>query len=124
MSRIFGIDLGTTHSLIATIENRTPRVLADPVSGSTLLPSVVGFIEDQVWVGTAAVELEARGDVDAVVIRSVKRYMGLGSADLSVEDRQRYTFVDTTSSVVGFKIGSRTWTPPQISAQILLELKR
>jgi molecular chaperone DnaK len=124
MSRIFGIDLGTTHSLIAVIENGTPRVLADPAGGA-LLPSVVAFLDDnRTCIGTAAVELEAGGDVNAVVIRSVKRYMGLGQADLAPEDRQRYTFVDTTSPVVSFKVGARAWTPPEISARILLELKR
>jgi molecular chaperone DnaK len=124
MLRIFGIDLGTTHSLIAVIENGTPRVLADPAGGA-LLPSVVAFLDDnRTSVGAAAVELEAGGDVNAVVIRSVKRYMGLGQADLAPEDRQRYTFVDTTSPVVSFKVGARAWTPPEISARILLELKR
>ena len=125
MSRIFGIDLGTTHSLIAVIDNGTPRVLADPAGGGALLPSVVAFLDDnRTCVGTAAVELEAGGDVNAVVIRSVKRYMGFGQGDLAPEDRQRYTFVDTTSPVVSFKVGARAWTPPEISARILLELKR
>src|SRR5208283_2567830 len=124
MSRIFGIDLGTTHSLIAVIDNGTPRVLAD-LAGGALLPSVVAFLDDnRTCVGTAAVELEAIGDVNAVVIRSVKRYMGLGQGDLAPEDRQRYTFVDTTSPVVSFKVGARAWTPPEISARILIELKR
>jgi Fe-S protein assembly chaperone HscA len=124
MSRIFGIDLGTTHSLIAVIDNGTPRVLADPAGGA-LLPSVVAFLDDnRTCVGTAAVELEASGDVNAVVIRSVKRYMGLGQGDLAPEDRLRYSFVDTTSPVVSFKVGARAWTPPEISARILIELKR
>ena len=125
MSRIFGIDLGTTHSLIAVIENGAPRVLAEPAGGGALLPSVVAFDGDnQTRVGAAAVELESSGAENAVVIRSVKRYMGLGHTDLAPEDRRRYTFADTTSPVVSFKVGARAYTPPEISARILRELKR
>lgn len=125
MSRIFGIDLGTTHSLIALIENGAPRVLTDPADGATLLPSVVGFGPDErACVGAPAVELESRGSAGSVVVRSVKRYMGLGPVDLAPADRQRYAFVDTATPVVSFKVGARTYTPPELSARILLELKR
>jgi len=124
MSRIFGIDLGTTHSLIAVTEDGGPRVFADPERGA-LLPSVVALLDDgRTCVGAPAVELEAGGEVNGVVIRSVKRYMGLGEADLAPEDRRRYSFAGTGSSVVAFKAGNRTVTPPEVSAKILAELKR
>ena len=63
------------------------------------------------------------GDFGAVV-RSVKRYMGRGGDELADEDRRRYTFADLSGPVVRFQVGSRTYTPPQISAEILRALKR
>src|SRR5271169_5775512 len=139
MSRIFGIDLGTTNSLIAAMENGEPRVIAVGHNGSALLPSVVAIAPDgAVTVGERAIEMEPHltverdGRVSAVgfaggeygaVIRSVKRYMGLGGDEIAPEDRYRYTFADFSGPVVRFQVGQRTYAPPQISAEILRELK-
>ena len=139
MSRIFGIDLGTTQSLIAIMDGGAPRVIKDAATGNALLPSVVAIAPDgRVEVGVRAIELEPHltvekdGRVSAVgfnggeygaVIRSVKRYMGLGGGEVAPEDRVRYTFADLSGPVVRFKVGSRTFTPPQISAEILRALK-
>jgi molecular chaperone DnaK len=140
MSRIFGIDLGTTNSLIAVMQDGAPRVIEDSGTGATLLESVVAIApEGAVYVGHDAVErephlsVERDGRVSAVgfpggefgaVIRSVKRYMGLGGNEVASADRMRYTFADLSGPVVRFQIGKRTFTPPQISAEILGALKR
>jgi Fe-S protein assembly chaperone HscA len=140
MSRIFGIDLGTTNSLIAAMENGAPRVIAVGEKGSALLPSVVAIAPDgAVTVGERAIEMEPHltverdGRVSAVgfaggeygaVIRSVKRYMGLGGDEIAPEDRARYTFADLSGPVVRFQIGKRVFTPSQISAEILRALKQ
>jgi Fe-S protein assembly chaperone HscA len=140
MTRIFGIDLGTTNSLIATMENGAPRVIADPQTGQTLLESVVALAPDgAVHVGRDAAEMEPHlsrehdGRVSAVgfpggeygaVIRSVKRYMGVGGEEVAPEERARYAFADLSGPVVRFRIGKRAFTPPQISAEILNALKR
>src|SRR5580692_2502301 len=139
MARIFGIDLGTTNSLIAAMENGEPRVLAVGENGSALLPSVVAIAPDgAVTVGERAIEMEPHltverdGRVSAVgfaggeygaVIRSVKRYMGLGGDEIAPEDRARYTFADLSGPVVRFQIGKRAFTPSQLSAEILRALK-
>jgi Fe-S protein assembly chaperone HscA len=139
MALIFGIDLGTTNSLIAVMEGGHPRVLADPKSGDKMLPSVVALLPGGgVEVGKAAIELEPHlnverdgrispaglsGDDQGVVVRSVKRYMGLGGDEIAPEDRHRYTFADFSGPVVRFQVGHRTYTPPQISAEILKTLK-
>src|ERR1700722_15267510 len=108
MARIFGIDLGTTNSLIAVMEDGRPRVIADSTTGNPLLPSVVALAPDgKVFVGDQAIAMEPHlsaerdGRVAAVglpggdfgaVVRSVKRYMGRGGDELAEEDRRRYTF--------------------------------
>jgi Fe-S protein assembly chaperone HscA len=139
MASIFGIDLGTTNSLIAMMEGGRPRVIADRDSGDTLLPSVVALQPGgRTEVGRAAIELEPhlnverdgrispaglQGDDCGAVVRSIKRYMGLGGDEVAPEDRHRYTFADFSGSVVRFQVGHRTYTPPQISAEILRALK-
>jgi Fe-S protein assembly chaperone HscA len=141
MSRIFGIDLGTTNSLIALMEDKVPHVIAGTADGSaTLLPSVVAISPDgAVSVGDQAIELEPHfsltregraaaagfsGSDAGVVVRSVKRYMGLGAGELAPEDRHRYAFADLSGPVVRFQVGERVYTPPQISAEILRTLKQ
>src|SRR5579859_5794256 len=125
MSRIFGIDLGTTNSLIAVMDHGAPRVLRDSSSGCALLPSVVALAPDgAVAVGDAAIAMETAGDDQGVTIRSIKRYMGLGGSDLTADDQARYRFAETDGPIVRLKVGDREYTPPQISAEILRELKR
>ncbi|SRR5579875_1275596 len=140
MARILGIDLGTTNSLIATMHGGQPRVIPDPRTRQTLLPSVVAITPDgEMAVGEDAIRMEPHLTVErdghvatidfpgggkGAVIRSVKRYMGLGGADLAPEDRRRYDFADLSGPVVRFKVGNREYTPPQISAEILKALKR
>ena len=140
MARIFGIDLGTTNSLIAMMDGERARVLADPKTGATILPSVVAIAPDgQVQVGDEAIAVEPRlalkndGEIHAtgfsggdlgVVIRSVKRFMGLGSGEIAPEDQARYAFTDLTGPVARFQVGQRSYTPSQVSAEILRALKR
>ncbi|HTT76472.1 MAG TPA: Fe-S protein assembly chaperone HscA [Candidatus Binataceae bacterium] len=129
MDRIFGIDLGTTNSLIAVIDNGAPRVIADSAGG--LLPSVVAIRPGGSLVaGDAAIALEPGGlgrdsgvSEPPVIVRSVKRYMGLGGADLAPEDRNRYSFADLGGPIVRFKAAEREFTPPELSAEILRALK-
>ena len=136
MSRIFGIDLGTTNSLIALMDGETPRVIADPQTGATLLPSVVALGPKGVLaVGQRAIELEAElsgeaslpgsdsADADSYVIRSVKRYMGRGGDELAPEERRRYRFAELSGPLVRFRVEERVYNPPQISAEILRALK-
>ncbi|MFN8624942.1 MAG: Fe-S protein assembly chaperone HscA [Candidatus Binatia bacterium] len=125
MERIFGIDLGTTNSLIAyTADDDSFRVIPDPDTEAPLLPSVVSFPETgQPIVGARAKALAT--ECPLTTIASVKRFMGLGMEHVTPADREHYVFADDASpEIVRFRIHDRTYTPPEIAALILKELKR
>jgi molecular chaperone DnaK len=123
MDRVVGIDLGTTNSLVAVLDDDGPRVLPDPETGARLLPSAVAFLPgDEVRVGEAARALAAEHPFDTIL--SVKRFMGLGLEHLSDEDRRRYRFAEGGRGVVRFVVAGREVTAPEVSAYVLRELKR
>jgi Fe-S protein assembly chaperone HscA len=123
--RIIGIDLGTTNSLVAYMENDRPVVIPGE-DGSNLVPSVVALDErDQIIVGNAArkylIETPERA------IYSVKRLMGRGVEDIQDELKLfpfRLAEDLAPGEVLRIKLGNKTYTPPEISAFILRQLKR
>src|SRR5258705_4396847 len=122
MSRIVGIDLGTTNSLVAYVDDKTglPVVIADG-DGRRLLPSVVGFTPDGIVVGEAARRQLARRPADTVY--SVKRLMGRGWDDVKGELRYLPFKVLPGEGVVKLSVGGREVTPPEVSAIVLRALK-
>ena len=122
MERIVGIDLGTTNSLIASVDDTGPQVLADADTGQKIIPSVVCFLDNErVVVGREAGELARTQPL--TTIRSVKRFMGVGMEHVGAEDHRRYRFVDDASGPVRFAIHDRQVTPPEVSALILRALR-
>jgi Fe-S protein assembly chaperone HscA len=123
MSRVVGIDLGTTNSLVAYVENGRPVVIRDR-SGDALVPSVVSAAED----GTIYVGREAQRRLltePGRTVYSVKRFMGRGLDDVKDEARLLpFRISGELSGVVRIGLGDREFTPPEISAFILRELKR
>jgi Fe-S protein assembly chaperone HscA len=125
MARVVGIDLGTTNSLVAILDDRGPRCIANPETGETLLPSAVSFLPGgEVVVGKRAKALAAELPFDTIL--SVKRFMGLGEEHVSADDRRRYRMAGHHhgADVVRIVAGGRERTPPEISAHVLRELKR
>src|SRR5271170_589966 len=124
MGLIVGIDLGTTNSLVAYIDPKTnqPRCIPGPY-GSTLCPSVVSLDAD----GTIIVGEAARSRLltqPERTIYSVKRLMGRGPADVQGELRLFPFRIDPASkNVIRVMLGDKVFTPPEISAFILRELK-
>jgi Fe-S protein assembly chaperone HscA len=120
MARIVGIDLGTTNSLVAYMNGRTPTVIAD-AQGRMLLPSIVAYTPEGLLVGDPAKEQLTRHPERTVY--SVKRFMGKGLSD--VQDELQYFPYRLTeqAGVIQLHIGDKTLTPPEISAMILKELK-
>ena len=123
MSKIVGIDLGTTNSLVAIVEDGTPRVLPGS-DGSMLVPSVIYFDEGGgIQVGNGAKEKMVEKPKNTIF--SIKRFMGKGIADVR-EDLPFLPFEVSPESehIIRLKIFGRDYTPPELSAFILRELKR
>jgi len=123
MSEVVGIDLGTTNSLVAYVTDGVPIVIRDR-SGDALVPSVVSVAED----GTVHVGREAQRRLLTEARRtaySVKRFMGKGREDVQDEARHfPFRISGEAGGVVRIGLGDREFTPPEISAFILRELKR
>jgi Fe-S protein assembly chaperone HscA len=122
VSRIIGIDLGTTNSLVAYVDERSglPRVIPD-AEGRALLPSIVGFTPEGLIVGDAARRQLARRPADTVY--SVKRLMGRGYEDVRDELPYLPFQVAPANGTVKLRVGGREVTPPEVSAVVLKALK-
>ena len=120
MSRIVGIDLGTTNSLVAYMENGFPKVIPDQ-EGRPLLPSVVAFTPGGVRVGESAKRQLVRNPRQTIY--SVKRFMGKGYDDVKGELRYFPFQILPSQEMVRIKVGDREVTPPEVSALILTALK-
>ncbi len=127
VSPVVGIDLGTTNSLIAFMQGETPVVIPGE-DGSAIVPSVVAF--DQETANRFAVGNAARGVLltnSGNAVYSVKRLMGRDLADVEAELKLfpfRLAEGLKPGEVLRLNVGGLTLTPPEISAYILLQLKR
>lgn len=120
MARIVGIDLGTTNSLIAYMHDQAPRVIAGRNS-RTLVPSVVAMMDNSLIVGDSAKEHLVRNPERTIY--SVKRFMGKGLEDVAEELKYFPYRLTEQGGVIRIQIAEKTYSPPQISAMILKELK-
>ncbi|MBX3319405.1 MAG: molecular chaperone DnaK [Nitrospira sp.] len=120
MARIVGIDLGTTNSLIAYMKDGQPHVVPDR-HGRAMVPSVVALTDNGLIVGDPAKEHLTRNPQRTVY--SVKRFMGKGLADVEGELAYFPYTLTETGGVIRIRLGEKNYSPPQISAMILKELK-
>ena len=122
-SRIVGIDLGTTNSLVAYMGLTGPEVIPGE-DGDKLVPSVVSLpLEGEIIVGNRA--RKELIDHPTRTIYSVKRLMGRGLADIQEELRLfPFRIAEGSESVIRIKLGDKEFTPPEISAFILRQLKK
>jgi molecular chaperone DnaK len=124
MSKIVGIDLGTTNSLVAIVDSGIPYVIADS-EGGRLTPSVVHFPApgEEAIVGAKANRVRALKPAQTVY--SVKRFMGRRGSEISREEMVvTYPVEGSGSGPVTIRIHDRAYTPEEISAEVLKKLKR
>ncbi len=120
MARIVGIDLGTTNSLVAYMDGDVPQVI-EGKHGQSKVPSIVGLTDNGLIVGEPAKEHLVREP--SRTIYSVKRFMGKSLADVSEELKYFPYALQEKGGVIRIQIGEKTYSPPQVSAMILKELK-
>ena len=122
MGKIIGIDLGTTNSCVSVMEGNEPVVIPNS-EGKRTTPSVVAFVDGgERKVGDPAKRQAITNPKNT--INSVKRFMGKKFSDINEEKRNLAYDVDKgTNNTVRVKIGSRNYTPQEISAMILQKMK-
>ncbi len=123
MSKIIGIDLGTTNSVVAIMEGGQPKVLINS-SGNRITPSVVGFTEkgDRL-VGQPARHQQVTNPKNTVY--SVKRFMGRRHSEVESEEKLvPYEVTGGANDLVKVKVRGKEFTPPEVSAMILQDLKK
>src|SRR6266480_3888490 len=124
MSKIVGIDLGTTNSLVATVDSGIPLVIADS-EGRRLTPSVVHFPagDTEPMVGQEANRVRVVKPAETVY--SVKRFMGRRGVDISQEEMLvTYSVKGEGAGPITIDLHGRAFSPEEISAEILKKLKR
>jgi len=123
MAKIIGIDLGTTNSVVAVMEGTSPKVLINS-SGSRLTPSVVGFTDKgERLVGQIARHQQVTNPENTVF--SIKRFMGRRHSEVSSEEKiVPYKITGGTEELVKVDVRGKEYTPPEISAMVLADLKR
>ena len=125
MSKIIGIDLGTTNSVVAVIEGGEPTVVTNP-EGARLTPSVVAFTSSNERLVGQVAKRQAVTNPENTVF-SIKRFMGRKSNEVSEEMKMvPYSIVEGTNGDVRIKTVGHAdpHTPPQISAMILQKLRQ
>lgn len=122
MSKIVGIDLGTTNSVVAIFEGGEPVVLQN-AQGKSTTPSVVGFKKDgNRLIGDLAKRQAVQNPTHT--ISSIKRFMGRRHKEVKSEEKMvPYELVGGPDDLVKVKISDKLLTPPEISAMVLQNLK-
>ncbi len=123
MSKIIGIDLGTTNSVVAVMEGDQPKVLINS-SGNRTTPSVVGFTDkDERLVGQPARHQQVTNPTNTVF--SVKRFMGRRHNEVQSEETMvPYNIIGGNNDLVKIGVRDNEYTPPEVAAMILGELKK
>ncbi|MBL8750573.1 MAG: molecular chaperone DnaK [Planctomycetes bacterium] len=122
MSKIVGIDLGTTNSVVSVMEGGEPKVIAN-MEGSRTTPSVVAFTPSgERLVGAPAKRQAVTNPTNTIY--SIKRFMGRRHNEVGDEEKMvPYKVVGGPDELVKVDVGGKQYTPPEISAQILRALK-
>ncbi len=123
MSKIIGIDLGTTNSVVAVMEGDQPKVLVN-AQGSRITPSVVGFTDKgERLIGQVAKHQQVTNPTNTIF--SIKRFMGRRHNEVEAEEKMvPYELEGAAEELVRVKVRGKSYAPPEISAMILQDLKK
>ena len=124
MSTIIGIDLGTTNSCVAVVENGTPRVIENS-EGARTTPSVVAYTTDEIIVGASAKRQAVTNPKNTIY--AAKRLIGRKFKEPAVQkdiDLMPYTIMESANGDAWVRANDRELAPPQISAEVLRKMKK
>jgi molecular chaperone DnaK len=123
MSKIIGIDLGTTNSVVAVMEGGEPVVITNP-EGSRLTPSVVAFTKSGERLVGQVAKRQAVTNPEHTIF-SIKRFMGRRHSEVNEEMKMvPYSVASAPNGDVRVKVGDKEYAPPEISGMILQKLKQ
>jgi molecular chaperone DnaK len=119
---VIGIDLGTTNSVVAIVEQSEPEVIANP-EGQRTTPSVIGFKEGEELVGLQAKRQQLTNPQNTVY--SVKRFMGRRFSEVEGEKKKvPFEVIKGPHDDARIKVEDKVYSPPEISAKVLQYLKK
>ena len=123
MSKIIGIDLGTTNSCVAVMEGTNPTVIANS-EGDRTTPSVVAFTDkDERLIGITAKNQAVTNPENTVY--SAKRFIGRLHKEVSQEVKDLpYSIEKDSKNSIAFKVKNKSYSPPEISAMVLQKMKK
>jgi molecular chaperone DnaK len=122
MSKVIGIDLGTTNSVVAVMEGGEPTVVVNQ-EGARTTPSVVGFTKDGERLAGQVAKRQAVTNPESTVF-SIKRFMGRKHGELAQESaRVPYKVVSANNGDAWVEVRGKQYSPPEISAMVLQKLK-
>jgi molecular chaperone DnaK len=124
MSTIIGIDLGTTNSCVAVVENGTPRVIENS-EGARTTPSIVAYTSDEIIVGAGAKRQAVTNPKNTIY--ASKRLIGRKFTEQAVQkdiNLMPYTIMESTNGDAWVSANGKELAPPQISAEVLRKMKK
>lgn len=122
MSKIIGIDLGTTNSCVAVMESSGPKIITNE-EGSRTTPSVVSFLEGERLTGDTARRQSIVNPKNTIY--SAKRFMGMNLNEVKSDiKRVPYKVVSDKNGMCRISVGKKLYSPSEISAQVLIKIKR
>ncbi len=124
MSKVIGIDLGTTNSCVAVIENGTTKVIENS-EGARTTPSIVAYANDEILVGASAKRQAVTNPKNTLY--AVKRLIGRKFAEQAVQkdiDLMPYSIIKADNGDAWVQVDDKKLAPPQISAEVLRKMKK
>ena len=124
MSKIIGIDLGTTNSCVAVLENNTPRVIENS-EGARTTPSIVGYTSNEILVGASAKRQAVTNPKNTIY--AAKRLIGRRFEEEAVQkdiDLMPYSIVKADNGDAWIEANGEKMAPPQVSAEVLRKMKK
>jgi molecular chaperone DnaK len=124
MSKVIGIDLGTTNSCVAVIENGVPKVIENS-EGARTTPSIIAYAADEILVGASAKRQAVTNPKNTIY--ASKRLIGRKFKEQAVQkdiNLMPYTIVEAANGDAWVEVNNDKLAPPQISAEVLRKMKK